>query len=334
MSWRQKRSLGEEFVSKIYDTFQVDERYVLDHPDGFTYWSGDLATTVRTDPGLFRQSQVTYRVTATTEFIRGRGRVPEVILALEEILDHGTMSGAVYDPQTDVFALECGVYATEDNAEFTKGAMAAAVCLQVNEAMVLSTRLAEHLRTSIAYSAHPTQGPRSAVDESLSHTFEQFTASGAAPNRWRGQPEWQQAEWVMEREAITFESDHQSRIHATFPWHCGGQPIDFLVGIDEVHPRLGAGLHATLVIPMPLPKAGIGKLALNLNHYEANEYKRCHTLGSWCMHDDKLAFRLFVPNLLYTPQALTEVCVAMATRAIWVDEWFVALRQQAAPPSS
>jgi len=85
---------------------------------------------------------------------------------------------------------------------------------------------------------------------------------------------------------------------------------------------------------MPLPRAGIGKLALNLNHYEANEYKRCHTLGSWCMHDEKLAFRLFVPNLLYTPQALTEVCVAMATRAIWVDEWFVALRQQAAQPSS
>jgi len=52
------------------------------------------------------------------------------------------------------------------------------------------------------------------------------------------------------------------------------------------------------------------------------------------MHDEKLAFRLFVPNLLYTPQALTEVCVAMATRAIWVDEWFVALRQQAAQPSS
>ena len=133
----------------------------------------------------------------------------------------------------------------------------------------------------------------------------------------------------MEREARKFDTDRQTYLTAEFDWACGEDPLKVEIRTDEPHKKLGNGLHVTMTVPMRLSPDAIGHLLLDLNTYEKNEYQRCHTLGSWCMHDGKLAFREFVPNSLFADEYLEEICVTASTRAIWTNEWFYEMKCRA-----
>jgi hypothetical protein len=330
MSWRERGTLGEEFVGAVYDLLKVDERYLVDGTAGFTYWAGDFATRVHTDIGVFRGSTSVYRVTAETDFLRGRGHLAELAVALEQEMDACSFSGPVYDPQTDVFRLFTGVYASNDQATWLKKTFAAAVTLQMVEAQEMSSRLGALFHATPASSSHPTAGFREHHDPVLDQAYASFHPSGDQPSKWEGIPSWQQAGWIMEREARHHDTDRQTYVQATFDWMCGGEDgIDVRICTDDPHPKLGNGLHSTLTVPLKLSAAAIGHLVLDLNTYEKNDYKRCHTLGSWCAHNGMLAFREFVPNALFDEDCLEEVSVNMCTRAIWANEWFCAMKESA-----
>lgn len=330
MSWREKVTLGHEFVADVYDFLQVDPAFVLDDGDGFVYWAGDLATRIKTDMGLFRGSMAVYRVTAETDLVKGRGHLKELALSLEHEMDECSFSGPVYDASTDTFRMFCGVYASGDHAHWLRRTFASAVALQMAEAHEMSVNLSKRCHTSPAGSGHPRQGPRSVPDPMLEHVYGFYTGAGTQPSKWEGVPTWEQAGWIMEREARHFQTDRNSWLSATFDWMCGGdQGIDLSVRTDEPHQKLGNGLHVTLTVPMRLSPDAIGHLVLDLNTYEKTEYKRCHTLGSWCLHDGKLAFREFVPNALFDDEYLEETCVNMASRAIWANEWFYDMKCKA-----
>ena len=329
MGWRDRETLGEKMVAQVHDVLHIDDRYIVPDPLGFTYWAGESATRVETDQGLFRQGMVTYRVTARTEVVRPRGHLREVALALEQEMDQCTFSGPDYDRANDMISLGCGVYLADENAEWLERMFTAAVALQVTEAAELADSLTKSTKVGRAVSAHPSAGPRQQMDEALLHARTMFAPMGDRPSCWIGVDEWRRTKWVLEREAFDWETDESTHLSAGFRWSCGQEPIRLAVRIDEPDAKLGNGLHATLSIPMALNPEAIAHLVLDLNHIERVDYKRCHTLGSWCAHDGKLAFRLFVPNALYDARVLEELCVTMSTRSIWVDEWFVAMRQAA-----
>ena len=120
MSWREKFTLGQEFVADVHDFLKVDDNYVVDSENGFTYWAGDLATTVQTDLGIFRGSMSVYKVTAETDLVRGRGHLKELALALEYEMDECSFSGPVYDAPSDTFRMFCGVYASSEHAHWLR----------------------------------------------------------------------------------------------------------------------------------------------------------------------------------------------------------------------
>lgn len=323
MSWRERSTLGGEFVGEVYDLLRVDDAFVVDHPHGFTWWAGDFATTISTDEGLFRQSTVTYRVTAETEFLKGRGHMRELALALEHEMDNCSFSGPYYNQDTDTFRLFCSVYAADENAVWLRKTFAAAVALQVAEANEMGHRLAHLLHAVPATSSHPNAGLRDHASPIVSSAYGFFAGSGQNASRWLDQPEWKQSSWVMEREASSFEVELGQRMVGTYPWNCGEGHIEVQIRTDEPHPKVGNGLHLTLTIPMEISMEGIGHLVLELNALERDEYKRCHTLGSWCEHDGKLAYRTFVPNCLYDHRMLHDLVVNFSTRALWADEFFM-----------
>ena len=335
MSWREKFTLGQEFVADVHDFLKAEGSHEVDHEDGFTYWAGDLATRVRTDMGIFRGSVSVYRVTAETDLVKGRGHLRELALALETEMDGCSFSGPVYDAPTDTFKMFCGVYATSEHSHWLRKTFASAVALQMAESHDLSKRLSKTYNTSPATSGHPTAGPRAQMDPILDHVYGFFVGSGDQPSKWIGLPSWEQAGWIMEREARTYKTDRASHLTAEFDWACGGENgIHLDIRTDEPHAKLGNGLHVTLTIPMRLSPDAIGHLVLDLNTYEKAEYKRCHTLGSWCSHEGQLAFREFVPNSLFDDESLEETCVNMCTRAIWVNEWFYDMKCQVRPQSA
>lgn len=334
MSWRKRETVGDQMVAAAHDLLRIEDRYLVEDRNGFTFWAGELATRVRADEGLFRQGQVTYRVTAETEMVRGRGHMAELINALEHELDQCSFSGAIYNRERDVFSLHTSIYASGDNAEWLQKVFCAAVALQAAEAHSLAEKFSRTFHASVAMSEHPQNGLRTQKDLMLTEAWRLFHPSGDQPSRWINSPEWQRCEWVMERESISFQSDRATHLKAEFPWHGNEGHITLQVTTDEPHPTLGNGLHCTLTIPLRLNPTAIGHLSLELNTFEHDEYKRCHTLGSWCDHDDQLAFRTFIPNALHTTGAIEDVCVALSTRAIWVDEWFMEKRRQAQSQSA
>ncbi len=329
MSWRSRSTLGGEFVGEVYDLLRVEDDYVIDRPHGFTWWAGDFATTIQTDEGLFRQSTVTYRVTAETEFLKGRGHMRELAIALEHEMDQCSFSGPVYDQESDTFRLYSCVYAGDENAVWLRKMFAAAVALQVAEAHEMGHRLASAFHAVPASSQHPRHDLRHPPSPIVTQAYGFFSGSGCQPSKWIDQPEWKQSSWVMEREARTFDLEMGRSMVGTWPWDCGEGDIVIAVKTDEPHPKVGNGLHLTLSIPLTLTAEGIGHLVLELNGLERTDYKRCHTLGSWCEHEGKLAFRLFVPNCLYDHRMLHDLLVNFSTRAIWANEFFVAKRAEA-----
>ena len=329
MSWREKTTLGQEFVGDVFNMLRADEAYVMDDPNGFTYWTGDFATRVHTDEGVFRGSVSVYKVTAETDFLKGRGHMQELALALEHEMDDCSFSGPIYDQASDTFRLFTGVYATSEQADWLRRTLAAAVALQISEAYDLSDRLGKHFHASRANSGHPITGIRTDPDPMIENALGFFVGSGGQPSKWIGIPTWQQAGWIMEREARKFDTDRQTFLTAEFDWACGEDSLRVEIRTDEPHKKLGNGLHVTMTVPMRLSPDAIGHLLLDLNTYEKNEYKRCHTLGSWCMHDGKLAFREFVPNSLFADEYLEEICVTASTRAIWTNEWFYEMKCRA-----
>lgn len=333
MSWKHRETPGEDIVCEAHDLLRIDDQYMVATPSGFTYWACDLATRVNTDMGVFRGSQSVYKVTAETDMIKGRGHLRELALALESAMDECTFSGPVYDGTDDTFRLYAAVYATGDDVDWLKRTFAAAVAVQISEAMAMAQRFQSEFRAIAATSGHPSAGLRAHPDAMLSHAECLFHPSGDGPSKWLGDPTWQRAGWVMEREARTFETDGRSRLNADYDWPCGEGLIRLEVRADEPHASLGNGLHATLTLPMRLSPQAIGHLVLDLNSYERNEYRRCHTLGSWCMHGGLLAYRTFLPNALHADGALEGLCVTFSTRAIWAAEYFQErmLEAQAAP---
>ncbi len=331
MSWRDGYSLGHTVVREIHDTLRIDDQYVHDEPHGFTWWPGELSQAIQADDGIFRQSNVTYRVTAETSFVKGRGHMRELALALVSEMDEASFSGPVYDKESDTFKMHCCVYLADENEAWLRRTMMAATALQVYDAYRLVDRLGEQFHAVHAISGHPSAGLRDDPHPIIKTAPKFFWQAGLRPSRWLDVEEWREGTWVMEREATTFESDRKTRLDATFEWSCGGSgSIVVAARTEDPHPTLGNGLHVTMTVPLSLNPEAIGHLVLDLNGLERSDYKRCHVLGSWCAHEGQLAFRLFVPNTLYTPEVLPDVLVNMSTRAIWVNEYFFEKKQQAA----
>ncbi|MBS1709655.1 MAG: hypothetical protein JSS65_13160 [Armatimonadetes bacterium] len=333
MSWREGYALGHSVVREIHDTLRIDDQYVHDEPHGFTWWPGDFSQTIKTDEGIFRQSTVTYRLTAETDFLKGKGHMRDIALALVDEMDICSFSGPVYDQATDTFKLHCSVFLADENAGWLRRTMLAATALQAYDAQQLINRLGDRFHAVHATSAHPTAGLREEPHPILKTAHKFFWQAGLHPSRWIGAEEWREGTWVMEREAQTFECDRQTKLHATFEWFCGEGVIEVTATADVPHPVLGNGLQVTMTIPLKLGQEALGHLVLDLNGLERSDYKRCHVLGSWCAHEGKLAFRMFVPNTLYTPEVLPEVLVNVSTRSIWVNEYFYEKKQQASHPA-
>lgn len=335
MGWRQKSDLGLELVAQAHELLRIDEHWLVDKGNGFTWWAGEFAQTVWTDAGLYFNGQSTYRLHAETDLLRGRGKEHLYETAIEREMDQCSLSSVIYDIDDDTFKLHCSAFVTTDNVHWLQKAFLAGVALQVAEATTIGHNLATAIGGVPATSAHPTAGIRTDAHPDLDLVQRFFKPLGAQRSRWTDAVEWQRMERTMEREAQEFFCDHRSHLRATFAWTCTPSSTIILeVNSEEPHPVLGNGLHFTLTVPLKIAEEHVARLALELNLYERREWKRCHMLGSWSCHDGQLAYRSFVPNTVYNPELLPELALSMAVRAQWTDEFFQEKKRQAMQPAA
>lgn len=331
MSWQERSELGTSLVAEISEALKVPEKWRVDQQRGFTWWAEDFAQHVWCDPGLYHNAQAVYRVHSETDLLKGRGNAEKFEVELERAMDASTFSAVVYDEAQDTYKLHCSVYAHSENVHWLKRMLFAAVAIQVAEAHQIGHKLAKTLHAVPASSAHPQNGIRSDRDPMLSVIDMYFKPNGSQPSRWKGASEWREMERIMERQSLTFDSDHESHMTATFEWRggFGADRIALLVSTDEPHPELGNGLHFTLTLPIEMSPEHLAHLALELNQIERNEWKRSHMLGSWSVHGDRVAFRNFIPNTVYNSEILEQLTLNMGLRANWVSDYFEQRARQA-----
>lgn len=341
MSWRNKSDLGEELVAEVHAVLRIQDQWMIEQGNGFTWWAADFAQSVWCDMGLYFNAQTTYRLHAETDLLRGRRQPHLYESVIEKEMDACSFSAVIYDEPSDTFRLHTSIFATHENVGWLKKVFFAAVALQVAEASQIGHKLATAIGGVPASSAHPTAGIRSTPDPNLAVVPRYFGPQGVLPSRWTGAPEWQLMERTMEREAHNFWCDHRSALTADFPWDAGPSPesrIRLEISSEQPHPVLGNGLCQTLTVPLRLTPEHVARMALELNAYERKEWKRSQMLGSWVNHNDTLAYRCFVPNTVYNPEILQNLSLSMAVRAQWVNEFFMvkkheAMSRSAAPPT-
>lgn len=337
MSWQERSDLGLTLIGDIHDALRIEDKWRLDEARGFKWWPGNFAQHVWADIGLYHNSQAVYRMHAEADLIRGRGHHKDYELALETASDGCTFSAVIYDAPTDTFRLHSSVYASPENIAWLKKAFFAAAAMQICEAQELAERLSRsEVRAVQALSEHPRSGLRPTADPMLQARQLFFCPAGSQPSRWEGAAEWQDMERFMQREALTFESDHHTFMRAAFPWsgpgyaEPGQDPVAVLeMTTREPHGIIGNGLHITLALPLSLGPQRVAHLAIELNDLERREWKRSHMLGSWCCHDGQLAYRCFMPNTIYNHELLPQMASSMAIRASWADEWCLQNRASA-----
>lgn len=330
MSWRSNPDFGQQLLLELLQTLRTDERWVVDDFNGFRWWPSDQCQHVWCDEGIFQNAITTYRIHAETDVIKGSGRARQFEVDLERQMDQSTLNALVYHEAEDVYRLHSSMFATEENMEFLKRTSFAAIILQLHEARALAQKLRESLRAVPANSSHPTMGMRPQDDPMMQAHQSFFVPAGREPSKWSGVPEWRETEFAVEREATKFTSDHLTHLVAEFPWEAHpGHVIRLDVNTREPHPELGNGLHMTLSIPLIMSPERVSHMALELNQYERDQWKRVHMLGSWACHDGLLCFRLFLPNILYRTELLVHFVLQMAVRAHWTNEYFLDLKRAA-----
>ncbi len=289
-----------------------------------------MAQRVWSEAGLFRNSRSYYRLHTEIDVLRGAGHKEELEIVLEKEMDEADFSALIYDEPSDTFKLHSSVYLEEDNAPWLIDLFQASVALQAAEAEEISQRVGAKLHAARALSEHPDLGPRVEPHMLIESTADYFNLESAKPSHWEGNEEWNEVNWIMERQAQEWQKSDGNSIGAEFYWAPDqDQSIKLNITSQEPHKELGNGLHFTLTIPLNMNTRHIAYMALELNEHERSNWLKTHMIGSWCNHDQMLAFRLFIPNKLYQERVLHELAVTMAARAIWANEFFFVKKAQA-----
>lgn len=323
MSWQSRSDPGLAIVAQVHDALKIADKWRMDEPRGFTWWASDFAQRVWSDQSVFHNTSAIYRLHAEIEFIRGKGHGAECALHLSRLMSCASLSALVHDGETDTFKLHCGIYASEENAEWLGRLFLGAVGIQISEAHGKASRLAAQLKGAPATSAHPATGMRSEPDPMCAAIERFFRPAGALPSRWADVEEWNEAHYNVKRLAEKVSTDSRSFLHAEFPWAAGaenGECITLEVTTQRPNPELGNGLHMSLKLPVRMDEEHSARTALDLNAAERQEWKWIHDLGSWCAEEGAVEFNCFIPNVSYHAAILPSLVHDMAIRANWASE--------------
>jgi hypothetical protein len=330
VSWKKRDTLGAQVVADTFDVVRPPVEWLLNQTDGFTWWPGELAQRIWVDDGLFQNGRTYYRLHAEVDLVKAGARKEQLDELLEREMDACVFSALIFEKRTDTYRLHTSVFAESDIASWISKVFQAAVKIQVTTAYRLVDTVTKSLPVSKALTSHPTGGVRDNRDEMAIEGLGQYITEGHLPCKWLGIDEWRDVDWAMERQAMAWSKSDGNTSFSKFYW--GPNPehsMELLISAVEPHPVLGNGIEFTLTIPLKMNCKHISYMALELNEYERGNWLKTHMLGSWCNHNGTLAFRNFIPNSLYQDGLLHELSVTMASRAAWVNEFFLAKKKQA-----
>ncbi len=317
-------NVGEQVIDWLFtEQLQVDEQWSVRSDTGFTWWADQNAQTIeslgeQTGP----DGEPGYLIGVRTEMVADLDLTESALAELNEgPMRFAAMAGPVYDPDARTLSLASLGRVHEEITGWMGVLLASAAVLQIAEAGMLGTKLAEALGATPAVSAHPRSGPRPTPDEML-FTPRVFIEEGKQPCQWPEADFARAVEEYMQRPPSVGASAGGQGFTVEFPF--GERSSLCQVMGSQAHPLYGNGLLILQRFPFPGASAAEGaELALRLNSAELASASTGYGFGSFVHDNATLCFTGFVPNSLHRQVSLPNVYFSCATRAQAMSVWLL-----------
>jgi hypothetical protein len=311
---------GLDIVTRLPRRMQIDERWLVRRPRGFTWWGHHLAQRVTVDPIEDYHGTPVARLRIETDLLTNVPDGPKAIDALVPLNRAATLGSLAVSPD-GVVRLHASIAVTPDNATLAGSLALHAIAIQAADAHVKAGPLAEFLGARIAASGHPTHGPRPAPDDMLDAlAFYADKGSGPSPFAdldFRAMTLMQPRPWVLARTRpdgfdaeLPFLGSRPSVLDGAGA--AAAETALLQVQAGARHAQLGAGLQLRLALPVRTGAA----VANRLNVAEAARPEG-HQLGAWTLDQQNLACYLFVPAVAFAEGLVETLVWHVAARALW-----------------
>jgi hypothetical protein len=310
--------VGVRVVDYLFEQMMVDAEWSVRQERAFTWWGADLAQRIWAERCFEDQGFWISRVHIRTDLLRKFERTKEAERKLAAAGAVATIAGVVVDKDDPTLLQVASSMCVHDETEEAFRRLLLGVAgVQVVEAHIMAPIYAQLCDAEVAVSAHPQSGQREEADDLLNVIEAVIAPVGKEPSRWTGDEFGTLAKQLQGPPCVLATAD-ETGLAAEFPF---GESTS-LVQIDAAanHPRLGNGCLFTFKYPPEASVDSLAYLALELNSGEVAVRTNFHFLGSWCVHNQSLAFVSFLPNAFHRPNAVINLATSLLVRVRWATE--------------
>lgn len=155
--------IGGDMLRRVDEHLQIDRKWSVDGPDGFTWWAHQQAQRVWTTPSKVVDGNEVARVISVTEVARGAPDTQAVREALA-VMNADTGFSAAYRTPDGKINLVASVIVHAQNIEWLHQVFSLACSLQLFAASYYAKQFSDALGIKPARSKHPISGSRAKPD--------------------------------------------------------------------------------------------------------------------------------------------------------------------------
>jgi len=332
-------SLGLEAIAQIAELWQIDAARSERTEDGFEWWPGrhQVSVSVRTS----RESDIEdeWVIVVRTAFLKNVDHEKaDVAWHLGEWAGVSPTYAWVYTPAELSKKYERPVdqevrfwttaYLREENAHWLPKFIGRIALLQAIDAQREADVAAQRLHAKPNTSGPGGRAPDEHIDDMLDVRNAILIPEGRKPNRWHGITEFEQIAERFGRSDGCYGNADPSGLTLETP--IGTSSALIRLRTDVEHPRLGAGLLASLELPFERDAAAVVHECRWFNFFESISWNHVPLLGSWHPRPSRIegsfhaGHAFFIPNALYQPGLATNAALWQLGRARWAKNQFFA----------
>jgi hypothetical protein len=308
---------GKQSIEWLYhEQLKVDDEWAIRTLNGFKWWGDKHAQTVEViGEEVGPHGDIGYLISVRTEFLRDLEMNERSLAGINTLLmAFAAMAGPVYDAKTHTVDLCSLVRVHHDISPWMNPLISVAAILQIGEARIMASEVADTLHAKNATSGHPEHGMRPRPDEMAEAIASLIAPLGQQPCKWSATEFQDAVDKYMQQPPSLGASAGGLGCTVEFPYG-DGSSLCRMMG-DQPHPRYGNGLFLLQSFPVSsMSDAEGGRLALSLNATELAEKPSGYGFGSYVYRDGSIHFSSFLPNAAYRSGLLPNLYFSSAGRA-------------------
>lgn len=330
--------LRQEILDYLFKIMQIDEKWTVRLPRGFTWWAHSLPQRVWVEHQMQITDHPVIRVQAETALLRNIPSSQKVQGAVDVLNKRASLNTYRWNPHTHLLRIRCSAYVTTETIGWLKSFLAEAIALQVADAHVKGrAEFAGLFGGEVDTSDHPKRGSREVRDDMLNVIENMFVPVGQKPSPFTAEDFAALERMEPSPSVLTSCNGHGAT--AEFAYY-GPETTTFLkffrkrprvqTSLCEIaaslrHPQLGSGAFWKLTLPLELTEARAMETAteLNLAEYTATPEPYFYNFGAWCSDSDRKAvsYVMFMPAVIHRPNILVSFLWSMRARNQWAKQF-------------